>query len=481
MNLHDALKKNKQTNNIKKSLIIGIIMIFLCVVSATFAYFSVMYDNTGIKNNNATGSAEEIAKPTLVTNIEELKINIDSKLMDQTKSGTTYYATPSGTPVTESSLGSGRYTLATANVLSGNVIYDCNYKYQITGTVSKAITDGSDEDVKITFINNSGQQVTYTLKQVLEGVEYTSKFTKLKVGEQQTIEVMAYVDNTSVPQDGLVGNTFTFKIEMTPGEEGFSCSESQQIAIANKGYYRIDSTADISSMDKVSDYYIKVSDDTPDVSDLMGAVLALKDSSESSASLPVSESSIGYQDNYITIIGDIPEQGNIEGVPWVVIVKNTPHNYEDTPYFELSQFNNAKPGIYMLYNPEYFNYISLLLPNAVLVGDYSISSETDITNMPKVPFPELPGAYLVKVSDVTPTINHIIGGTIYAESPTGETQTITIADSNVWGDDGLFIFGGLMVVVYTPFDYGDSRFSETGLYMLYAPDTFKYLSLTLSQ
>ena len=237
MNLHDMLKKNKKDKTFKLSILIGVLVLFLCIVSATFAYFSVMYDNTGIKNNKVDGSAAEIAKPTIVTNIEELKINLDSKLMDQTKAGTTYYATPNGTPVTTATLGSGRYTLATANVSSGNVVYNCNYTYNVSGTVTKAITDGSDENVKITFKSPSGEEATYTLKQVLAGVEYEGIISKLKVGTNQTIEVSAYVENTSNKQDDLVGNVFTFKIEMTSGEEGFSCDEhaSYNVAKESKG------------------------------------------------------------------------------------------------------------------------------------------------------------------------------------------------------------------------------------------------------
>ena len=217
-------------------IIIAVASLLTVVFGSTYAYFTVQASNEGIKANNISGSAERIAKPTLVTNIEELKINLDSKLMDETKAGTTYYATPSGTPVTTANLGSGRYTLATANVSSGNVVYDCNYTYNVSGTVTKEITDGSDENVKITFTSPGGTNTTYTLKEVLNGVEYTSKINDLKTGQNQTIEVSAYVENTSNKQDDLVGNIFTFKIEMTKGAEGFSCDESYDLAKASKAH-----------------------------------------------------------------------------------------------------------------------------------------------------------------------------------------------------------------------------------------------------
>ena len=206
--------------------IIAVASLLTVVFAGTYAYFTIQQSSADVKANNISGSAAEVATPTLATNIEELKINLDANLMDETKAGTTYYATPSGTPVTTATLGSGRYTLATASVASGEVMFDCDYKYNVSGTVTKAITDGSDENVKITFKSPKGEEVTYTLKEVLAGVEYEGIITKLKVGTNQTIEVSAYVENTSNKQDDLVGNVFTFKIEMTSGEEGFGCSEA---------------------------------------------------------------------------------------------------------------------------------------------------------------------------------------------------------------------------------------------------------------
>ena len=217
------------------SLIIGIACFLMTVFGATYAYFTIQASNEGIKTSNIDGSAEEIAKPTIKTNIEELKIKLDSVLMSEELANTIYYATESGVPVTNATLGNGRYTLATASVPTGNVVYNCNYKYLITGTVQTPITDGSDENVKITFTSPGGTITTYTLKEVLNGIEYTSKINNLKVGTNQTIEVSAYVENTEQKQDDLVGNVFTFKIEMTPGEEGFSCDESYDLAKSSKG------------------------------------------------------------------------------------------------------------------------------------------------------------------------------------------------------------------------------------------------------
>ena len=209
-------------------IVVAISTLLIFVFGSTYAYFSIIYDKSAIRPSKVKANVQEIAKPSLVTNIEKLKINLDSNLMSEDLVGTVYYATESGTPVTTATLGSGRYILATASIESGSVIYDCSYTYNISASVTKPINDGSDEDVKIKFKNPSGEEVTYSLKEVLDGVEYNSKIKELKMGENQTILVEAYVENATKKQDDLVGNIFTFKIEMTPSEEGFSCKESSQ-------------------------------------------------------------------------------------------------------------------------------------------------------------------------------------------------------------------------------------------------------------
>lgn len=226
MNLHNILKKQK-----KKSVMIFLVIIFISVFSLglftiSFAYISVMADNEVIKTNGVNGEATEIAKPTFITNIERLRLNLTTEIMSNENRGNIYYATETGVPVTEATLGSGKYTLSIASVASGDVIYDCNYTYNVRVAVDNEIKDKSDEDVFIAFIDPSGNRMTYSLKDIMAGVTYTGKINGLNAKENQTIEIEAYVKNTNIKQNDLSGNKFIFFINNPLGEEGFNCSES---------------------------------------------------------------------------------------------------------------------------------------------------------------------------------------------------------------------------------------------------------------
>ena len=145
-------------DNKKKTMILTIIAIsclLIVVFGATYAYFQVLATNN-VTGTNTQGSADTMPKGTLVTNITALKINLDADLMSEEKAGVTYYATESGVPVTSATEGSGKYVLATASLNKEGLTYDCGYSYIVTATSKKAITDGSDADVKIIITGNDG-------------------------------------------------------------------------------------------------------------------------------------------------------------------------------------------------------------------------------------------------------------------------------------------------------------------------------------
>ena len=210
--------------NKKKTMILTIIAVsclLIVVFGATYAYFQVLATNN-VTGTNTQGSADTMPKGTLVTNITALKINLDADLMSKENAGVTYYATESGVPVTSATEGSGKYVLATASLNKEGLTYDCGYSYIVTATSKKAITDGSDADVKVTIIGSDGTSKTYTLAQLLSGEEiYIGKIKGLTYGENQKIYVEAYVENANKAQDDLAGNEFTFTLALV--ENSFKC------------------------------------------------------------------------------------------------------------------------------------------------------------------------------------------------------------------------------------------------------------------
>ena len=214
------MKENK-----KKAMILTIIAVsclLVVVFGATYSYFQVLATNN-VTGTNTQGSVDTMPKGVLVTNITELKINLDADLMSKEKAGTTYYATESGVPVTSATEGSGKYVLATASLNKTGLSYDCAYSYTVTATSKKAITDGSDADVKIRITGSDGYTETYTLADILNNVSktYNGTIKGLTYGENQKIYVEAYVENANKAQDDLAGNEFTFTLALV--ENSFKC------------------------------------------------------------------------------------------------------------------------------------------------------------------------------------------------------------------------------------------------------------------
>ena len=172
MTLHETLKKNIKKKNTKIAFIIGIAVLLIAVVGAAYAYFSVTADNN-TTNTTSTGALQSIGNVTLTTNTPNLYLNLDGVLMSQGNIGTKYWATTdtSGTPITNATAGNGIYTLATVSLASGETQYNCTYNYDLSATVNTPITDGSDEDIKVTIKGSSitGGEETYTLKDILAG------------------------------------------------------------------------------------------------------------------------------------------------------------------------------------------------------------------------------------------------------------------------------------------------------------------------
>ena len=215
-----------ETNeNKKKAMILTIIAVsclLIVVFGATYSYFQVLATNN-VTGTNTQGSVDTMPKGTLVTNIKALKINLDADLMSKEKSGVTYYATESGVPVTSATEGSGKYVLATASLDKTGLSYDCAYSYTVTATSKKAITDGSDADVKIRITGSNGYSETYTLQEILDkgSKTYNGTIKGLTYGENQKIYVEAYVENANKAQDDLAGNEFTFTLALV--ENSFKC------------------------------------------------------------------------------------------------------------------------------------------------------------------------------------------------------------------------------------------------------------------
>lgn len=202
----------------------------IVVFSASFAYFSVTSANNAT-NTNVQGSAASKGNALLTTNTSNLYSNLDAVMMSQTNIGTVYYATTAtnGTPITTPTQGNGIYTLATATVSGGETAYNCSYKFKLTATLTRPITDGSDEDIKVKLTGTSipAGSVEYTLKQLLAagaaGIEVAGTFSNLMPGQNQTISIQGTTENTADPQNDFAGNAYTITVNPVKTADGFAC------------------------------------------------------------------------------------------------------------------------------------------------------------------------------------------------------------------------------------------------------------------
>ena len=207
--------------NQKISFVIGVFAILIFVVGATYAYFSIGINNT-TTDSTVSGTTNKYGTASLTTNTSKLYLKFTSDEMSEEYQGTTYYANSdiAGTPLTTNP----NYTLATASLQDGDLPLDCEYNFKVTATVTKAITDGSDSDVKITI-----GETAKTLKELVsagaDGVIVSGKLKSLATGTNQTISLSSTVTNTTSNQNGLSGNSYTITIApyTSDNTKPFSC------------------------------------------------------------------------------------------------------------------------------------------------------------------------------------------------------------------------------------------------------------------
>ena len=215
MNIKDLSKKQKI------SLIIGVVFLILLIVGAAYAYFQIDV-NTSLTDSTISAETNKYGTATIKTDTTKLYLKLTNDLMGIDYLNQTYYANSdsSGTPLTTNP----NYILATASLVDGDLAVDCEYNFKVTATVTKAITDGSDESVKITI-----GSTTKTLKELttagISGVIVNGKISNLKVGTNKSINISSSVTNTTSSQLGLGGNVYTITVEPYTGGniKAFSC------------------------------------------------------------------------------------------------------------------------------------------------------------------------------------------------------------------------------------------------------------------
>lgn len=463
----------KETKKNKILFVVGGILLAILVIGASFSYFQIVTTNNAT-NTTISGEGELVGQGTLSTNISQLKLNLTAEMMSKDNIGKKYYATETGEGVENPTLGNGKYNLATASLTESDVALDCTYSYDLSATTTKTIADSSDENLKV-FIKDSNSKSTYTLKQLLSGVTHTGKIKNLTQGTDKTIEVEAYVENTSNTQNNLSGNVYTITITPKSGNSGFSCDVAQ----SSEYIYSLSYKTDISNMFSFEDfgYFVKVSDDTPLKEDLLGSTLTSSILGEFNV-LHIDENLFLEENDYYSVIG---EDFGIDGTfPYIFIVYDKiPTDYDN--YFEYSKLET---GIYIWYNENFETIFTLASPNYHTKLSYALSSTTNITDMTKVKhsqFPSTEDVYLVKVSDDRLSLEEVKNYVGSVEIADGTFMTLPITSDLVTTTENylMITLGGMIgiVMVYNPTEVQGMSFTEPGMYILYNPAQFNGIYL----
>ena len=333
----------------KKYIItLSIIFALILLLGSTYAYFSIQ-SSSDQSNAKVSGKAGMLGNPTLTTETSMLYLNLNANLMSQANAGKTYYANKD-----ESGLAletNPNYVLATAQLPEGDEALDCTYTYKVSATIKNAITDNSDNDIKVTIGNK-----TLTLKEILastDGIIVKGELLGLTAGTKQSISLTSSVVNTSNAQDNLVDNSYTIKI--TPYTEGdikaFSCKEP--VRSAEIAQYLIDSGSLWQSGLEGDGYrYVGTGEVGTDTNPNNFICFGTTDKSECTAN----------QDKYMyRIIGVFSDKSNVNHVKlmkYVQISKEYKWNADyrvDVPWSS-SDMKAGLNGNYFLTNNEY-NYL----------------------------------------------------------------------------------------------------------------------------
>lgn len=220
--------------------VIAIATLLVAVVGATFAYFSISADATGVTTTNVNGQATSTGAITMVTETENLYLKLSAAEMSQaaaSTSGKIYYATTTATTeqMTHNYLedqAAATFDLVTFNLASGETKYDCTYKYTVkittTGVDTSKITGNLADDIKIVFAGTGIEGTrTMTISDLITagatGIELSGTALNLTANVEQKITVYSSFENTTEVQDALSG--INYNITITPDKDtSFKCT-----------------------------------------------------------------------------------------------------------------------------------------------------------------------------------------------------------------------------------------------------------------
>jgi len=194
--------------NKKKTLvpiIIGVTILVILVAGATYAYFQA--SNSASGTTNVETSTEKIGTVVVTNPTENLYMKLSAYDMQESKAGTSYYATNDSSKSYETEL--SNYTISSYSISGGeeDTVYNCTYKLNITKP-SQILAGDMSLKLQLNGATINGSNL---LDIDLANVSSTYTVTFSATGNTSGTLVTGGIvfNNTSSEQNHLVGQTLS--------------------------------------------------------------------------------------------------------------------------------------------------------------------------------------------------------------------------------------------------------------------------------
>jgi len=246
----------KNNKKVIVPIIIGVALLIALIIGATYAYFQATNNASGTTNLDAT--TEAIGAVIVNNPTENLYLKLSAYDMQESKKGTSYYATDDSSKGYETEL--KNYTISEYSINGGedDTVYNCTYKLNITK--SSDIRSG-DMRLKLN-LNGATINGSNILDVDLASANSTYTVTFSATGKASGTLVTGDIifNNTNSVQDHLIGKTLSTTIT----NSDLNCDIAEKVEEPEESICTYDETSTVAEGEYGAKYNCKVDPNKPE-------------------------------------------------------------------------------------------------------------------------------------------------------------------------------------------------------------------------
>ena len=246
----------KNNKKVIVPIIIGVALLIALIIGATYAYFQATNNASGTTNLDAT--TEAIGAVIVNNPTENLYLKLSAYDMQESKKGTSYYATDDSSKGYETEL--KNYTISEYSINGGedDTVYNCTYKLNITK--SNDIRSG-DMRLKLN-LNGATINGSNILDVDLASANSTYTVTFSATGKASGTLVTGDIifNNTNSVQDHLIGKTLSTTIT----NSDLNCDIAEKVEEPEESICTYDETSTVAEGEYGAKYNCKVDPNKPE-------------------------------------------------------------------------------------------------------------------------------------------------------------------------------------------------------------------------